>query len=213
MIHGFIRHEDSIGNGGTVGRGDVQWMTAGSSIIHSEMPGQTDGLLHGFQLWVNLPSSQKMMNPKYQEIQAKAIPEEKTGRGVSIKVISGRYGDIQSPVRDIVVDPSYIDVALPQDAEFFYEAPSDYTCFAYIYDGDATFGSRRGKAIGPEHVVLLGKGEKVAVFSPDAECCFILASGRPVREPVAWRGPIVMNTEQELQQAFEEYRNGTFIKR
>jgi redox-sensitive bicupin YhaK (pirin superfamily) len=212
MLHGFVRHEDSIGNSGTIGAGDVQWMTAGSGIIHSEMPGQTDGLLHGFQLWVNLPSSHKMMNPRYQEFPSESIPEVRTDTDVVVRVISGRFREIEGPARDIVADPTYIDVSVPPGSEFVCDIEAAYRCFAYTYEGSVAFGSKGEKSIGPEHVVLFEEGEKIKVLSSDGGCRFLLISGKPVGEPVAWRGPIVMNTEEELEQAFKEYRDGTFIK-
>ena len=212
MIDGFVKHEDSMGNSGTIGAGDIQWMTAGSGIIHSEMPGQTEGSLHGFQLWVNLPSAQKMISPRYQEFSADTIPQAQTDRGVSVKVISGRFGDIQGPVRDIVVDPTYFDILLPQGCDFLHGVESAYTCLAYVYEGSAYFGSKRDESIGPETVVLFDRGDKVNVFPGDGGCRFLLIPGKPLGEPVAWRGPIVMNTEEELRQAFTDYHDGTFIK-
>lgn len=213
MIDGFVKHEDSIGNSGTIGAGDVQWMTAGSGIIHSEMPGQGKGLLHGFQLWVNLPSSQKMMSPRYQEFSADRIPQAQTDRGVSVKVISGSYGSVHGPVTDIVVDPTYLDIALPQGCDFLYDVDASYICLAYVYEGRACFGSKRDQSIGPETVVLFDRGDKVSVLAGDEGCRFLLISGKPLKEPVAWRGPIVMNTEEELRQAFTDYHDGTFIKK
>jgi len=212
MIHGFVKHEDSMGNSGTIGAGDIQWMTAGSGIIHSEMPGQDEGLLHGFQLWVNLPSVQKMIPPRYQEFSADKLPQAQTDRGVSVKVISGRFGNIQGSVRDIVVDPTYLDIAVPKNSDLLYDVEAAYTCLAYVFKGSVYFGSKREESIGPETVVLLDRGDKVSVLSGDEGCRFLLISGKPLKEPVAWRGPIVMNTEEELRQAFADYNNGTFIK-
>ena len=212
MIHGFVKHEDSMGNSGTIGAGDIQWMTAGRGIIHSEMPGQTEGSLHGFQLWVNLPAAQKMILPRYQEFSADKIPQAQTDRGVSVKVISGRFGDIQGPVRDIVVDPTYLDIAVPKNSDLLYSVESAYTCLAYVYEGSAYFGSKRDESIDPETVVLFDRGNMVSVLPGDGGCRFLLISGKPLKEPVAWRGPIVMNTEEELRRAFADYNNGTFIK-
>jgi redox-sensitive bicupin YhaK (pirin superfamily) len=212
MIHGFVKHEDSMGNSGTIGAGDIQWMTAGSGIIHSEMPGQDEGLLHGFQLWVNLPSVQKMISPRYQEFSADKLPQAQTDRGVSVKVISGRFGNIQGPVRDIVVDPTYLDIAVPKNSDLLYDVEAAYTCLAYVFKGGVHFCSKKEESIGPESVVLFDRGDKVSVLSGDEGCRFLLISGKPLQEPVAWRGPIVMNTEEELRQAFADYNNGTFIK-
>jgi redox-sensitive bicupin YhaK (pirin superfamily) len=213
MIHGFVKHEDSIGNSGTIGAGDIQWMTAGSGIIHSEMPGQIEGLLHGFQLWVNLPAAQKMMSPRYQEFSADKIPRAQTDRGVSVRVISGSYGSVHGPVTDIVVDPTYLDIAAPKNSDLLYDVEETYTCLAYVFKGSVHFGSKRDESIGPETVVLFDRGNKVSVLPGDEGCRFLLISGKPLLEPVAWRGPIVMNTEEELHRAFADYNNGTFIKK
>ena len=213
MIQGFVKHEDSIGNSGTIGAGDVQWMTAGSGIIHSEMPGQTEGFLHGFQLWVNLPAAQKMISPRYQEFAADSIPSAQTEGGVSARVISGRFEQLQGPVRDIVVDPTYLDICVPKSSKLLYEVEADYTCLAYVFNGNVHFGSKSDGIIGPETVVLFGTGEEVSAFPAEEGCRFLLISGKPLKEPVAWRGPIVMNTDEELRQAFSDYHAGTFIRK
>jgi len=212
MREGFVRHEDSIGNSGTIGGGDVQWMTAGSGIIHSEMPGPKEGALSGFQLWVNLPASQKMMPPRYQEFGSVSIPEVTSG-GVTLRIISGKFGTEDGPVNNIVADPTYIDVSMKPGSEFEHETETDYTCFAYIYGGGCFFGTGTRDPVGPSRVVLFGRGKTVRVLPQGSGCRFLLISGKPLSEPISWRGPIVMNTEDELSLAFEQYGNGTFLDR
>ena len=212
MREGFVRHEDSIGNSGTIGGGDIQWMTAGGGIIHSEMPGQKEGVLSGFQLWVNLPASRKMMPPRYREFESGSIPEVTNG-GATVRIISGKYGGKEGPVKNIVIDPMYFDVSLKPGSKFEHATETDYTCFAYVYGGGGFFGAGTACPVGQASVALLGRGNTVRVLAREAGCRFLLVSGKPLSEPVSWRGPIVMNTEEELSFAFEQYRNGTFLHR
>ncbi|MEI6564050.1 MAG: pirin family protein [bacterium] len=212
ILKGFVEHGDSMGNKGVIGEGDVQWMTAGSGIIHQEMPkGMKDGRLWGFQLWANLPASHKMMAPRYQEIKAPRIPEVCLADGVNVKVICGTVNEVQGPVRDIVTDPEYLDVAMPASSVFKHTVKTGHTVFAYVIEGHACFSD--GKAdIGVETVVLFGDGDSLKITAGSEGARFLLVSGRPLGEPVAWYGPIVMNTEKELEIARRELSDGTFLK-
>jgi redox-sensitive bicupin YhaK (pirin superfamily) len=208
MLEGKVKHEDSIGNKGVIEAGDVQWMTAGNGIIHAEMP-QVSGLLWGFQLWVNLPSSHKMMNPRYQEVKSGQIPEVSVG-DVKIRVICGEVNGIKGPVEDIVVQPEYLDITMPPEKEFEHHVNKGYKVLAYVTEGRGDL--EPGKEIEPEHLVIFTDGGKVKIKTSDNNLRFLLISGKPIGEPVAWSGPIVMNTAAELERAFEEYRQGTFIQ-
>jgi redox-sensitive bicupin YhaK (pirin superfamily) len=213
LLQGEVAHEDSLGNSGLIGPGDVQWMTAGSGIIHQEMPwGDEMGRLWGFQLWANLPASHKMMAPRYQGIEREQIPEVTLDGGATVRVIAGEVAGTRGPVEGIVTDPTYLDVTLPAGAQLVHAVEPDHTVVAYVIEGRGSFSEEGGTPIGPETVVLLGPGERVSVSTHDGTVRFLLMSGRPLREPVAWRGPIVMNMQEELRTAFEEYRRGTFIK-
>ena len=211
MLHGLVKHGDSLGNSGVIRSGDVQWMTAGSGIIHEEMPESTE-LLWGFQLWVNLPAGNKMMKPRYQNIQANKIPEIVEANGILVKVVAGTYGETKGPVEDIVTDPLYLDVSIPKDTVFEYELPAESKAFTYIVEGQGFFEAPAGRAVSAEHVVLFGEGEELQITARDSNIRLLLVSGRPLEEPVAWHGPIVMNTQDELDLAFDEYRRGDFIK-
>ncbi len=231
MLNGRVEHGDSMGNTGVISPGDVQWMTAGSGIIHQEMPkGQKDGLMWGFQLWANLPASHKMMLPRYRGITAEQVPEVTTSSGARVKIICGKFDKVIGPVKDIITDPEYLDVTIPPGSDFKRSITGRHTAFAYVIDGAGYFDDRRdpdhyevvneryfdyeGDAMfGPEYLVAFGDGDEIAVSTGDKPVRFLLISGRPLREPVAWYGPIVMNTEEELRTAFEEYRLGTFIKK
>jgi quercetin 2,3-dioxygenase len=212
MLEGSVEHGDSMGNSGTIHTGDVQWMTAGSGIIHQEMPKADKGYMHGFQLWVNLPATHKMMNPRYQEIKASAIPILKEENGVIVKVIAGEHNGIVGPVKDIVADPVYFDISMPENATYLLNVNKDYTVFAFIFDGEGFFDESLEKPIKKGQLVRLTDGDLVKLTTTIHKARFILVSGKPLNEPVAWRGPIVMNTDEELDVAFREYRSGTFIK-
>jgi redox-sensitive bicupin YhaK (pirin superfamily) len=214
MLHGKVEHGDSLGNGGVIESGDVQWMTAGSGIIHQEMPkkGKTS-LLWGLQLWANLPGSHKMMNPRYREVKRDEIPEISLNKGtVKIKVISGKVNGISGPIQDIITEPEYLDVTINPNSEFSHLVKSGYNVFAYILEGEGYFDQDGDKLIGKENLVIYEDGDEVNINTEDEKVRFLLVSGKPIGEPVAWRGPIVMNTEEELRRAFEEYQNDTFIK-
>jgi len=213
MLKGSVEHEDSMGNTGSVHAGDVQWMTAGSGIIHSEMPKPVNGQMGGFQLWVNLPRSHKMMDPRYQEITHHQIPTVSPSKGVTIRVICGTVQDVKGPVRDIVADPEYLDVSMDPDAVFSHPVKEGYTAFAYVIGGEGTFDPREGYPVNNRDLVLFGNGLSTWARSSGRGFRFLFFSGKPIHEPVAWRGPIVMNTTEELRQAFREYEEGTFIKK
>jgi hypothetical protein len=230
VLAGTVEHGDSMGNKGAIAAGDVQWMTAGSGIIHQEMPkGDDGGVMEGFQLWANLPKSQKMMSPRYREIKSGQVPEVTTKDGAKIKVICGTAEGREGPVRDIVIEPEYLDITLPAGSGFVHKTSRGHTVFAYViggkgvfcneknpfsYDaeGENYFDMERDAYIHNGTAVLFGDGDQVTVTTQGDPVRFLLVSGRPIGEPVAWYGPIVMNTKEELQVAFEEYRNGTFIR-
>ncbi len=214
ILHGKVEHGDSIGNNGEIGSGDVQWMTAGSGIIHQEMPiVQPDNLLWGFQLWANLPASHKMMPPRYRDISAEQIPETQLSEGAIVKVICGEVNNVKGPVTDIITDPEYLDVLLPANSEFRHKINSGYTAFAYVIRGFGWFDESRDADIGKENLVIFEDGDEVKISTKEYPVRFLFLSGKPIGEPVAWRGPIVMNTQEELLKAFHEYNIGTFIKK
>jgi redox-sensitive bicupin YhaK (pirin superfamily) len=213
MLEGKVEHGDSLGNKGIIGKGDIQWMTAGNGIIHQEMPKpEEDTRMYGFQLWVNLPASRKMMNPRYQEIKGADVPEIQLKNGVSIKVIAGSYDGVSGPVTDIVADPTYFDVALPSNTSFLLPVQPDYTAFVFVFEGEAYFDETERNAMKLGEVALLKDGMQVKVTTKSSHVRFLMVSGKPVREPIAWRGPIVMNTQEELDLAFKELKEGNFIK-
>ncbi|MFC2130808.1 pirin family protein [Bacteroidota bacterium] len=212
MLDGKVQHGDNMGNKGVIGKGDIQWMTAGSGIIHEEMPQQSDGKMRGFQLWVNLPASHKMMEPRYQEIVAHDIPEVNPDKNVKIKVIAGEYDAVKGPVVDIVADPIYFDIAIGKDSEFTIEVIPDYTVFVFVYEGSAKFDDSEKGKLKTGQGALLVNGSSVRIKTTEENVKFLLMSGKPINEPIAWRGPIVMNTYEELETAFKEYREANFIK-
>ncbi len=212
VIHGEIEHGDSMANKGIIYPGDVQWMTAGSGIIHQEMPkGQKGGLMWGFQLWANLPASHKMMGPRYRDVKSSQIPTIITG-GASVKIICGKIDDITGPVQDIVTAPEYLDITVPPNSQFRRATGKGRTVLAYVIEGAGHFDAGSGSLLGPEHLVAFHDGDEIMVSTLEKSVRFLLISGQPIKEPVAWYGPIVMNTQEELSIAFQEYRDGTFIK-
>jgi redox-sensitive bicupin YhaK (pirin superfamily) len=213
MLEGTVDHEDSMGNTGSISAGDVQWMTAGSGIIHQEMPGPVNGRMGGFQLWVNLPRDKKMMDPRYQEIKSNAIPVLVSRKDISIRVIAGRANSVEGPVRDIVADPEFLDISLGPDTLFVHPVKPGYTALAYVIGGEGTFDADEGHLMGNRDIILFGDGSSIWVRSSGSGMRFLFLSGKPIGEPVAWRGPIVMNTPEELRSAFKEYADGTFIKK
>jgi redox-sensitive bicupin YhaK (pirin superfamily) len=213
MLNGSMEHQDSMGNAGSVNAGDVQWMTAGSGIIHSEMPKPQNGRMGGFQLWVNLPRSQKMMNPRYQDITRDQIPTVSPRKCISINVISGSIQGVKGPVKDIVADPEYFDVTMGPGTVFSHEVRQGYTALVYVISGEGTFDNKEGYQVNNRDLVLFGNGLSVVGRASGQGFRFLFLSGKPIHEPVAWRGPVVMNTQEELRQAFREYEEGTFIKK
>jgi quercetin 2,3-dioxygenase len=231
VLRGDIEHKDNLGNSGVISSGDVQWMTAGSGIIHQEMPqGDKQGSMYGFQLWANLPASHKMMDPRYQDVKQSDIPELVLDNGAKIKFICGSYGKITGPVHDVIVDPEYLDVSIPAQSKFQHATKNGYTVFAYVIDGrgfmcqDKTpfsyeiegenyFDLEREPYVSNRDLVLFEDGNEIIVQTEDQPIRFLLISGKPIGEPIAWYGPIVMNTQKELEIAFREYQNNTFIKK
>jgi redox-sensitive bicupin YhaK (pirin superfamily) len=212
MLDGRVEHEDSIGNKGIIGQGDVQWMSAGSGIIHQEMPKVDRRRLGGFQLWVNMPKAQKMSDPRYQEVKSGRISEVEPTWGVRMRVVAGSVGGVRGPVQDIGVDPEYIDVRLEPRTDFVHPVTPGHTVFAYLLDGHASFDEEASDVVEDGHLVIFGDGDAVRVKTTDTPARFLLVSGKPLREPIAWWGPIVMNSRKEIEQAVEDYQNGTFIK-
>jgi redox-sensitive bicupin YhaK (pirin superfamily) len=213
VLTGDVEHGDSLGNKGIISSGDVQWMTAGSGIIHQEMPkGDGTGRMYGFQLWANLPARDKMMDPRYRDITNGQIPAVKLDNGTTIKIIAGEVAGTKGPVQDIVIDPEYLDVTIPPNSEFRHPAKQGHTVFAYIINGEGYCNDQRDQLLDNGTIVLFDDGNEVSVYTRDQQVRFLLISGKPIGEPVAWYGPIVMNTQEELNTAFEEYRQGTFIK-
>jgi quercetin 2,3-dioxygenase len=230
VLAGNVHHGDSLGNRGNLGAGDVQWMTAGRGIMHQEMPqGDAHGRMHGFQLWANLPSSLKMTAPRYQDIAANDVPEVVDDDGTRVRVIVGDFWGKKGPVEGVAADPQYIDVSVPPGQRKRLKVETSRHAFAYVFAGSGTFrdaSDPRGvlteavdgtdavtrERTGNRSLVLFDRGDEVVVQAGDEGIRFLLVSGRPIEEPVAWYGPIVMNTKAELQQALTELRNGTFIK-
>jgi hypothetical protein len=213
MLHGEVEHGDSLGNKGVIHPGDVQWMTAGGGIIHQEMPrGDAGGRMGGFQLWANLPATQKMMDPRYRDVKAAQIPVAALKNGVQVRVVCGDVAGVKGPVQDIVIDPLYLDVSVPSASEFIQDIQRGHTAFAYVFEGNGQFDEHQSKPVASEHLILFSDGDRVKVTTGEKPVRFLLISGKPIGEPVAWRGPIVMNTQAELKVAFEEYSKGTFIK-
>lgn len=229
MIQGECDHGDSLGNAGTIRAGDVQWMTAGSGIIHQEMPrGDAEGRMGGFQLWLNLPAAQKMRDPRYQGIEVAQIPVVEVD-GAVVRVIAGRVvggaggrsaegidsvaGPVAGPVVDLTVDAEYFDVSLTPGARWAHPTQQGYTALAYLFQGDGRFGASGEPVVaGSGTLVLFGDGDEVTIEADERGARFIFVSGKPLREPIAWRGPIVMNTAEELAQAWRDLDAGTFVK-
>lgn len=209
MLEGSAEHGDSMGNSGVINKGDVQWMTAGRGIIHQEMPKPNKlGRMYGFQLWANLPAAQKMMKPRYQDIQAAQIPMVKTDSGAEIKLICGSFQDVQGPAQDIVINPQYWDVFIPAETELELPTTPTHTCFIYAYEGDAMIGEQR---VVNRQVVLFEDGDSILLKAGPSGFRMLFLCGKPLKESISWRGPIVMNTREEIQKAFEDLDAGKFI--
>jgi len=231
VLAGTVDHGDSMGNQGTIAAGDVQWMTAGSGIIHQEMPkGDPTGRMHGFQLWANLPSALKMTAPRYQEVKTAEIPEVTDDDGTHVRVVCGSFAGKKGPVDGIAADPIYLDVSVPAGKRKTLPVETTRHAFAYVFAGDGKFCNASGPLAVPTEgvgwldtqppsdaenrsLVVFDRGDEVAVQSGEDGIRFLLVSGKPLEEPVAWYGPIVMNTQQELQEAFRELQQGTFLKK
>lgn len=230
VLAGSVEHGDSMGNSGSIGAGDVQWMTAGSGIIHQEMPkGDQAGRMHGFQLWANLPASLKMTAPRYQEVKASEIPVVADDDGTQVRVVCGSFWGAKGPVEEVAADPTYLDVSVPPGKRKALPIETTRHAFAYVFAGTAKFCNASGPLAVPTEgvrwlettppseadnrsLVLFDSGDEVVVQAGDDGVRFLLVSGRPLQEPVAWYGPIVMNTQEQLRQAFEELQEGTFLK-
>jgi hypothetical protein len=212
MLAGEVEHGDSLGNKGVIYSGDVQWMTAGSGIIHQEMPKRFEEKMRGFQLWVNLPKSHKMMAPRYREVKSETIPAFSPNPNVKIKIIAGQMNRTKGPVQDLVVDTEYFDISISPNTEFEFGTKNDYKTFAFVFEGSGYFDADKKDAIKPDQLVIFDQGDKMQIRTQADPVRFLFVSGKPLNEPIAWRGPIVMNTDEELMLAFQEYRNGTFIK-
>jgi quercetin 2,3-dioxygenase len=232
VLAGTVEHADSLGNRGALGAGDVQWMTAGSGILHQEMPqGDSQGRMHGFQLWANLPSALKMTAPRYQDIPSAAVPRITDDDGTVVRVVCGDFWGQRGPVEGVAADPRYLDVWVPPGRRKSLPVETSRHAFAYVFEGSGTFGGasqpfgvltekqvddreiRAREQTGNRSLVLFDTGEEVTVAAGPEGIRFLLVSGTPIEEPVAWYGPIVMNTQAQLQQALAELRDGTFIKR
>ena len=231
VLAGTVDHKDSLGNNGALGAGDVQWMTAGSGILHQEMPkGDTQGRMHGFQLWANLPSSLKMTAPRYQDIKSGEVPEIVDDDGTRVRVVCGEFWGKRGPVEGVAADPRYLDVWVPAGKRKTLPVELERHAFAYVFEGSGSFRSASppfgvltekevdGREIvlreqtGDRSLVVFDSGDEVTVQAGDHGIRFLLVSGKPIEEPVAWYGPIVMNTQDQLEQAARELRDGTFIK-
>lgn len=220
ILRGKVEHGDSLGNKGVIGDGEVQWMTAGSGIIHQEMPQVLeDGILYGFQLWANLPASHKMMPPRYREINSAEIPEIKNENGVKIKIIGGEYQGIKGAVTDIITEPVFLDISIPEHKQYLVTTEKNHNVFCYVIDGEGYFSNNgndgqenQNSLASNRNLVLFEEGDTVEIFTNKSALRFLMISGNPIKEPIAWGGPIVMNTKEELNLAFDEFEKGTFIK-
>jgi quercetin 2,3-dioxygenase len=231
VLAGTVAHGDSLGNKGNLGDGDVQWMTAGSGILHQEMPrGDAQGRMHGFQLWANLPSSLKMTAPRYQDIPSAAVPEVTDDDGTRARIVCGEFWGKRGPVEGVAADPRYLDISVPTGRRKRLPVETTRHAFAYVFEGSATFSgasepfgvlteketasgeSLVRERIGNRSLVVFDSGDEIVVQAGDEGVRFLLVSGKPIEEPVAWYGPIVMNTRAELEQAVKELNDGTFIK-
>lgn len=210
MLAGRMRHQDNHGHSGSLVPGSVQWMTAGRGIVHSEMPEQEDGLMWGFQLWVNLPAQDKMCEPRYQEFPPEAIPVVRPQEGVEVRLVAGDLMGASGPVRGVATEPLYWDITLAPDTRYVPEVPASHQAFLYIFQGDTVVGPNDGHPAATGQMVVLGSGNTIKIQSGSQGARLLLVAGRPLHEPVARYGPFVMNTAEEIQQAFADYREGRF---
>jgi quercetin 2,3-dioxygenase len=209
MLEGSTHHRDSLGNSGLIGPGDVQWMTSGSGILHEEMPRRgPSGNIYGFQLWVNLPAKSKMIAPRYQEVNSREIPVHRNG-GVQLRIVAGTAEGVAGPVTEIAAEPLYLDAELAPGSAFNQEMAGDHTVLAYIFEGEGLFGEQ---TVGAVRMIQFGPGDHIQVRTENSSVRLMLIAGLPFREPIAPYGPFVMNTRQEIEQALQDLRNGTFIR-
>jgi hypothetical protein len=214
MISGHVNHKDSIGNSGSITDGDVQWMTSGRGIMHEEMPQAAENEMVGFQLWVNLPARLKMTKPRYQNITSEQIPQIQHEDGVIIRVIAGEVDGVSGPVKEILADPTYLDISIPSNKMFSQPIESGQAAFAYIFEGAGLFKaetSDTGTPIASPRLIVFDDGDLVTARAADQGIRFLLVSGKPLNEPIARYGPFVMNTQAEIEQALKDLKNGTFI--
>jgi quercetin 2,3-dioxygenase len=214
VLSGEVRHGDSLGNRGSIGAGDVQWMTAGSGILHEEMPQVHPEGIDGFQLWVNLPAREKMSRPRYQEIRSGTIPIDQSRDGATIRVIAGRSGAVEGPVTGISAEPIYLDVTVAPGGLFRRTLPADHTAFAYVFEESGAFGAAEvSRTVSAPRLVVFGPGDTVEARAAGARPVrFIFAAAKPWREPIARYGPFVMNTRSEIEETLRELRSGRFIR-
>ncbi|PSN93333.1 hypothetical protein B9Q06_12245 [Candidatus Marsarchaeota G2 archaeon ECH_B_2] len=229
LVKGEVHHEDSTGTRGVIKTGDLQWMTAGSGIFHSEMPKPekkrvddrdiVDPEVRGFQLWVNLPASDKMTDPKYRNLEGSNVPQAELDDGSRVKIVAGeikripRLGSVKGPVSDSLVDVNYLDFDMVENTQLEYTVKDGYTAFAYVVDGEAYFDPKTQEPVGPKSVVLYNyDGDTIRIRTQESRARFLLVSGKPLNEPIAWYGPIVMNTNEQLMQALRDLQTGEFVK-
>jgi quercetin 2,3-dioxygenase len=219
ILDGHVDHKDSMGNSGTIGKGDIQWMTSGSGILHEEMPKEPkEGIMEGFQLWVNLPAKLKMTTPRYRGVKSSEIPKVKLDSGAVVKIISGQFEGVNGAVTDIYADPDYLDVSIPKGASFELPIKRGHTAFAYIFEGEGIFGNfeletlEKGTNAQATQLLIFDDGDLVRVCAKQNPVRFLLVSGKPLNEPIARYGPFVMNTNEEIEKALEDLQNNTFVK-
>ena len=218
MLDGLVDHKDSMGNSGTLGKDDVQWMTSGSGIIHEEMPKPYKGKMEGFQLWVNLPAKLKMTTPRYQEVKSSQIPEVRRKNGVLTKIIAGEMDGVKGAVTEIFADPMYLDVIIPEGSSFKLPIKRGHTAFAYVFEGECIFGDfeeeslENFKMVKATEMAIFGDGDYIKAKSDQSSVRFLLVSGKPLNEPIARYGPFVMNTPDEIEQALRDLQNDNFVK-
>jgi len=219
MLDGQVDHKDSMGNSGTIGKGDIQWMTSGSGILHEEMPKEPEeGIMEGFQLWVNLPAKLKMTIPRYRGILSSQIPEVEDDNGVTVRIVAGDYNGVKGAISEIYADPEYLDVNMPAGSSFVQHIKKGHTAFAYIFEGEGIFGDlelesfKKGTNIKATRMAIFGDGDLLKVYTDQNPVRFLLISGKPLNEPIARYGPFVMNTNDEIEQALRDLQNDTFVK-
>lgn len=222
MLDGQVDHKDSMGNSGTIRKGDIQWMTSGSGILHEEMPKEPkepeEGMMEGFQLWVNLPAKLKMTLPRYQGIISSEIPEVKSDDGIVVRIIAGEFEGVKGAIKEIYADPEYLDVHMPAGSSFEQPVKRGHSAFAYVFGGEGVFGDfeleswEKGTKVQATRTIIFGDGDLVRVHTNNNPVRFLLVSGQPLNEPIARYGPFVMNTNEEIDEALEDLQNGTFVK-